>query len=258
MAINLSDYISMLVKPEGSGLRFTIPVPAAAALNNLPGVKRLHITLTTGDFAQGSGEGGTGREDGYAPFDPAFSQNEFTLLIQNLQPQPLADGTTVLKGVAALALEQQRLAVLDTNGATVGTADAGLMIVTRIHFAWLSLKAGKRYLLTRVKPLLALTAKTDVAKLCVVYREDALPGLTLVPGSHFVTLSTTGGPSVPNLALEFYTADPRNTQVFNRGVANGQPAWTPFPGAVTPISTADGEALSLSSGGKTTFALAKK
>lgn len=255
MAIDFSDYISILVKPGGNeGLHFTVP---AAGLKTLPGKTLLHITLTTGTFADGTNDGGTGREDGYAPFKPRLEPGgtEFTLLIEKLQPAaPKPGEKAVVKGVAALALEEQKLAVLDASGATVATADAATVIVARVHFALLSLNAGESYQLTRRDPLVTLTSETDVDKLCVVYREDAPSGLDRIPGSHYVVFSVTQGGHVPGLELEFHVANPQNTAVFTRGVVNGQPGWTPFGGATTPTKSS----VRLNSGGKTTFALVKK
>jgi hypothetical protein len=239
----------------------------AEKLSTLPGKKLLYITLTTGTFADGTNDGGTGREDGYAPFELTLGagNKKFTQVIKKLQPSDLgfarnAGEKAVVKGVVALALEEQKLALLDANGATAATTDTATVIVARAHFALLSLKAGERYLLTRRDPLLVLTAEKDVSNLCLVYREDAHPGLEArIPGSHYFILSVPTDQEVKDLVLDFYTLNPANTTVFNRGSINvkDEEGWKPFTGSLTPAY--DGKTLHLiNSDGKTTFALASK
>lgn len=266
--INLSDYINITVTPliddkvtctsNDNCLSFEVD---AKKLSALPGKKLLYVTLTSGTFADGTNDGGTGREDGYAPFEltrPNDSK-KFTQVIKKLQPAAAKpDEKAVVKGVASLALEEQNLAVLDALDTTVATADAATVIVARVHFALLSLKAGERYLLTRRDPLLVITAEKDVSNLCLVYREDTPPGLEgRVPGSHYFQLSVPNDQTVAHLVLDFYTLNPANTTVVNRGGINGVEGWKPFTGLLTPAT--DGKTLRLiNSTGNITFALASK
>lgn len=259
--INLSDYINITVSPlidhdctkNDNCLSFEVD---AEKLSTLPGKKLLYVTLTSGTFADGTNDGGTGREDGYAPFELTLGagSKKFTQVIKKLQPGEKA----VVKGVVALALEEQKLALLDANGTTAATTDIATVIVARVHFALLSLKAGERYLLTRRDPLLVLTAEKDVSNLCLVYREDAPPGLEArIPDSHYFMLRVPDDQDVADLVLDFYTRNPANTTVFNRGSINGVEGWKPFTGPLTVAS--DGKTLHLiNSNGKTTFALASQ
>lgn len=265
MAINLSDYINMTITPlkdhdcTASDYCLSFEVDAAN-LRPLPGKKLLHVTLTTGTFADGSDDGGTGREDGYTAFKLADSPGsaKFTRVIKMLQPsEPKPGEKAVVKGLAALALEGQTQAVL-AGGTVAATTTTATLIVARVYFVLLSLKAGNSYLLTYGGPLLAVTAKEDVNNLCLAYRTDTFPGLQRrIANSRYFQFSLANGQNTKGLVLDFYTPDPANTAMFHRGTVNGAEGWQASANPLTV--TADGKALRLvNNADNRTFALAKK
>lgn len=269
MAINLSDYINIKVKPlidhgcplKDNCLSFEVD---AGNLQPLPGKKFLLVTLTAGAFADGPDDGGTGREDGYTAFEliGRAGSAQFTQDIKKLQPPVLKPGEkAVIRGMAALALEGQTQAVLNADNTIAATATTATLTVARIHFALLSLKAGDNYLLMHGgKSLLALTANAEINNLCLVYREDTFPRLpNRIPDSYYFQLSFPDGEDVAGLVLDFYTDDPNTATISNRGSINneGEEGWKPFIGSLA--STADCKALRLvNSDGETIFALTKK
>lgn len=212
--INLSDYFDMVAQPHGDhGLKFTCH---SKNLSKLPN-KSLPIVLSIGLFGDGTTDGGTGREDGYAPEipDTPLDPDEFTQTVEKLQFA--THGNIALQGTATLMLERQELAILDRQRATIATADAAAVTVTRVYFALLEIKANRCYYLKhRGQDLLTLKTGQEVkaAKLCILYREDAPDGLTRLDGSHYFVLSHTGD-DLPKASLTFYApSDDQEAGVF--------------------------------------------
>lgn len=248
--INLSDFFDITALPHGDhGLKFTCHSEDLSKMQN----KSLPIVLSIGLFGDGTADGGTGREDGYAPRIPDTPlDSEFTQAVEKLQFA--TNGNIALQGKATLMLDNQKLAILDRQGATIATADAAAVTVMRVYFALLQLKANQRYdLKHRGKDLLTLHTDQDVKidNLCILYREDAPAGLTRLDGSHYFVLSHNGD-DLPGASLTFYVpSDVQSADVYTYDELSAE-KWVKLP-APDPKSL-----LHVKIGENLTFALAGK
>ena len=261
-----SPYIQFIVRPEGEdGLAFRV-WSDQLQLAALPGKKRVQVKLTVGSLAGAADDGGTGREEGYT-FDldePGPGEQEFTLHLKKLQPASeqvggatLNPGLKIVKGAAALLVEDQKLTLYDAQGWMAAHVAGATVTLARVQFVLLPAQAGVPFALAQQDTLLTLTPTNDDATtLCIVYRDDVPAGLASLPGSKTYVVSAPSGERVPAMALTFYLT-PEQTQAVDASrirvfyLLRG--AWKELPGAQTLAAKAT--SITAAASGPNAFAL---
>ena len=256
-ATSSSQFIEVLIAPKGSdGLVFSVQseqLPLAA----LSGQKRIRVSLTQGSFADPSGQGGTGREEGYTEFDltgATADSTEFTLQIVNLQPDATSQ---LIRGTAAVVLEGRELSlgVVDQPPVAVDVAGAAVILV-EVHFVVATLTPQVAFALRQGADLLTVTSTAvNPKRVCVTFRENGPLGLQLLPGSRYFIFQTAANEFVPPMNLTFRLpvaqttgTDPGSIKVFFRQAGN----WRELSGAAL---AADQRSVGASTAGQNTFAL---
>ena len=166
------------------------------ALASLPGRKRLHVTLTTGSFADGIDDGGTGREEGYTAFDLEAvddGSGQFTRKLDNLQPAAF-DGSPLVRGVVALVLEDQKLTLYDPSGQPLRHLTGATVTLARARFVFIPQLTDQPITLrSQIKLLTIKAADHQSRPLAIVYRDGLPPNhpkdISAAPGLNYYWFS---------------------------------------------------------------------
>lgn len=250
----LSPYINFSIRPrtdDVNELDFEI-WSNEINLAKLPGLKHIEVTLTVGSFADGNGDGPTHHEEGYTSFKPKPNGSRLTLQIKDLKPaeewvegtkanlepdnqtevwrqvefggsahyfRVLNGGSRIIKGVAALVLENQKVALYDNSDQFVASLQGCEVVLARVHFALIPVKQGKAFVLeqrdnlAKRRVLLTVTPQSSNGPqaLCIVHRSDlaVMPpnGWATLPGAFNYMVNAPLERDVPELRLEFHLLD---------------------------------------------------
>lgn len=287
----LSPYINFSIRPlingDSWGLDFEI-WSNQIDLAKLPGTKHIDVTLTVGGFADGTSDGPTHHEEGYAPFKPTPDGSRLKLKIERLRCveewvegtkeergreseewrevelggvtryfRVLNGGSRIVKGVAALVLKNQMVALYGNSDHPAASLQGCEVVLARVHFALIPAVQGRafvleqRSILPKRRALLTLTPQdVDGPKaLCIVHRTDlesAPPDdWRALPGAPNYTIHAPKGHNTPEMRLEFRLLDnwlsfkengksvrinPRQVSIYELSGA----AWEPAPLCPTP------------------------
>ncbi len=252
-----SQYIELLITPDDSnGLTFGVQskqLPLAA----LPGKKRIHVSLMEGRFAGAGEQGGTGHGEGYTGFDlaePVDASSEFTLQIENLQPDA---ATQLIQGVATVVLEEQQITLRDNAQQPVEIDVAGAAVtLAEVHFVVVTLTPQLAFSLKQGTDLATITSTASVpTRVCIASRDTAPLGLRLLPGSRYLIVRAAPNAAVPPMDLTFHlptdqdpNTAPEAVGIFIRRFG----AWEKLSAAT--LAT-DRRSIRVSTTGQNTFAL---